>query len=105
MMFPFSSLSRGTPFPSFSSISSASCKAAFMSFPRLISPIKGMKRSPPKIVEKTSSGSTKPPSGVLSFEPNSLYFLRRTGSDSVWYAIAIFLNLSSASGSSLFLSG
>ena len=65
----------------------------------------GRKRSPPNIVPKISSGSTKPPSGALSLDPNSLYLRRSSGSDSVWYAIAISLNRSSACGSSRFLSG
>lgn len=65
----------------------------------------GTNRSPPNIALKTSSGSTKPPSGADSFEPNSLYFLRNAGSESVWYAMAISLKRSSAFGSSGFLSG
>jgi hypothetical protein len=88
-----SSLSTGRPlasrmrFParaaSSASASSASCRAAFMSRARLIVPIIGMKRSPPNIAPNTSSGSTNPPSGALSFGPYSLYFRRRASSDSV----------------------
>ena len=55
-----------------------------MSLARLISPMIGMNRSPPKIAPKTSSGSTYPPSGALSLGPNSLYFLRSAGSVRVW---------------------
>lgn len=71
--------SRGTSPPL-----SSSWRADFMSLARLISPIIGMKRSPPKIAPKTSSGSTYPPCGALSLGPNSLYFLRSPGSASVW---------------------
>jgi hypothetical protein len=44
----------------------------------------GKNLSPPKMAPKTSSGSTKPPSGALSFDPNSLYLCRSVGSESVW---------------------
>lgn len=63
-----------------------------MSFHREISPIIGANLFPPNTARKTSSGSTYPPLGVLSFGPNSLYFLRSLGSERTWYAIAIFLD-------------
>lgn len=44
-----------------SSVSSASCNAAFISRARLICPMMGTNRSPPNIAPNTSSGSTKPP--------------------------------------------
>lgn len=91
--------------PSSPSVASASWRAVFMSRARDSCPMNGRNRSPPKIAPKTSSGSTKPPSGALSLDPNSLYLCRSWGSESVWYAMAIDLKRSSAFGSSRFLSG
>jgi hypothetical protein len=76
--------SRTTGVEPSASVSSASWRAVFMSRARDSCPINGKNRSPPKIAPKTSSGSTKPPSGALSLGPNSLYFCRSWGSESVW---------------------
>jgi hypothetical protein len=76
------------------SASSASCSAAFISRARLMVPIMGMNRSPPKIAPNTSSGSTNPPSGALSFGPYSLYFFRSASSERVYRGL-IFIRANS----------
>ena len=79
---PFASRATGAaPSPA---ASSASWSADFISRASDSCPIRGAKRSPPKMAPKTSSGSTKPPSGALSFDPNSLYLCRSWGSERVW---------------------